>query len=523
MDGTGSTFVDSSGTPKTVSAYGNATQSATESKFGGKSAYFDGSGDYLQVPSIPFGTSDFCIEMWFLSSSRTQYAQLIGNEATGGFSLLVNNNGAGQVALYATSGLVLSSSGDWTDGQWHHIAIVRTGNSFSLYLDGTRNATGSSSSSFSSSSDAFIARNNNVGPARDFAGYIDDIRVTLGTNRAYEGLSIAVPARAFLDYDGLTLPVTISGGGTDSRWDLFLPPAPTGLTVTGGNAQASLAWTAPTGVIAQAPITDYTVQFSSDSGSTWTTFSDGASATASAVVTGLANGTAYVFRVAAINGVGAGVYTAASSSVTPIAGTPPNAPTSLTATAGDAQLALSWTAPSAPGTSAISGYTVEYTPSGGSAQTVSTGSTSASYTLTGLTNGTAYTVRVAGVSAVGTGSYSSTATGTPARVSLTSSGWSGAGTAASKLAPPASPASFGGATISVVESGTLNVSFASQDTLNDGWEVQILRNGGLTYSFAADAANGTTATRPVTAGQTITLTTSGGGAQWLAGTRLWIS
>ena len=108
------------------------------------------------------------------------------------------------------------------------------------------------------------------------------------------------------------------GGGSDSRWDLFLPPAPTSVTPTGGNAQVTLSWTAPT-VLTQTPITDYTVQFSSNSGSSWSTFSDGTSTATSATVTGLTNGTAYTFRVAAVNGVGAGAYTAASSSVTPSA------------------------------------------------------------------------------------------------------------------------------------------------------------------------------------------------------------
>jgi hypothetical protein len=102
---------------------------------------------------------------------------------------------------------------------------------------------------------------------------------------------------------------------------LFLPAAPTGLTATGGNAQATLSWTAPTGVIAQAPITDYREQYSTDGGTTWTTFSAAASTATSATVTGLTNGTAYRFRVAAVNGVGVGAYTAASSSVTPTAST----------------------------------------------------------------------------------------------------------------------------------------------------------------------------------------------------------
>ena len=96
------------------------------------------------------------------------------------------------------------------------------------------------------------------------------------------------------------------------------PGVPTALSGTSGNAQVSLTWTAPASN-GGVSITDYSVQYSSDSGSTWTTFSRTASATASQIVTGLTNGTAYVFRVAAINGVVTGQYTAASSSVTPSA------------------------------------------------------------------------------------------------------------------------------------------------------------------------------------------------------------
>jgi hypothetical protein len=101
----------------------------------------------------------------------------------------------------------------------------------------------------------------------------------------------------------------------------------------------------------------------------------------------------------------------------------PVAPTSLTASASNAQLSLSWTAPATThGT--ITNYLVEYTPSGGSAAYVLTGSTSTSYTLSGLTNGTAYTVRVAAVNFTA-GDYSTTATATPIQaqtVTLTSGG-----------------------------------------------------------------------------------------------------
>ena len=122
---------------------------------------------------------------------------------------------------------------------------------------------------------------------------------------------------------GQIVSVTLGGGEDAVLRSLFVPAAPTSVTATAGNAQATVSWTAPTGVIAQAPITDYVVQFSSNSGSTWTTFSDGTSTATSATVTGLTNGTAYTFRVAGVNAVGTGAYSTASAAVT--AGVPNDA------------------------------------------------------------------------------------------------------------------------------------------------------------------------------------------------------
>jgi hypothetical protein len=97
------------------------------------------------------------------------------------------------------------------------------------------------------------------------------------------------------------------------------PAAPSSIAGTAGNAQVSLTWSAPLMARGSA-ITDYEIQYSSNSGSTWTTFSDGISTNTNALVTGLTNGTPYVFRVAATNAVGIGSYAAASGSFTPVAG-----------------------------------------------------------------------------------------------------------------------------------------------------------------------------------------------------------
>jgi hypothetical protein len=125
----------------------------------------------------------------------------------------------------------------------------------------------------------------------------------------------------FWDASGVYVEAGTSGGtGEDATLRaLFVPAAPTSVTATGGNAQATVSWTAPA-ALSILPITDYTVQFSSNSGTSWTTFTRAAStATSGVVVTGLTNGTAYVFRVAAVNALGTGAYSTASSAVTPAA------------------------------------------------------------------------------------------------------------------------------------------------------------------------------------------------------------
>ncbi|MDA8887098.1 putative Ig domain-containing protein [Pontimonas sp.] len=95
----------------------------------------------------------------------------------------------------------------------------------------------------------------------------------------------------------------------------------------------------------------------------------------------------------------------------------PTAPlqvTGATASAGNGQVALSWTAPGSGG-SAITDYVIEQLDPDGSTWTTLTDgvSTSTSFTVTGLTNGTSYSFRVSAKNTIGTGTVSSTVSATP--------------------------------------------------------------------------------------------------------------
>ena len=184
------------------------------------------------------------------------------------------------------------------------------------------------------------------------------------------------------------------------------PDAPTALIATLGNAEVALSWTP--GANGGSSITDYLIQYSTNN-STWTTFEDGTSTTAAATVTGLDNGTLYYFRVAAINSVDTG-NTSESANATPA--TSPAAPIALTATAGNTQVVLSWTAGSDGGTE-ITDYLIEYSIDNLTWATFADGiGTETSATVIELPNGTPFYFRVSAINAIDTG-IAATASATP--------------------------------------------------------------------------------------------------------------
>lgn len=184
-----------------------------------------------------------------------------------------------------------------------------------------------------------------------------------------------------------------------------VPSAPQQLEAVAGDGQADLSWATPADG-GGAPVSSYVVQQRAADEEDWTTAATVLGTTAT--VTGLSNGTQYAFRVAAGNAAGTGAFTDA---VTATPAGVPAAPSNVTAAASDKTVALRWTAPAASGGAAITSYTVQQFTSA-DWNTVAT-STDTSTTITGLSNGTAYSYRILAENAVGVSPASATTTATP--------------------------------------------------------------------------------------------------------------
>jgi len=189
------------------------------------------------------------------------------------------------------------------------------------------------------------------------------------------------------------------GGGGNGGGGGSAPVAPTGLIAAPANAQVNLTWNASTGA------TGYYVKRSTTIGSETQI---AAQPTTSYTDNSVSNGTKYYYVVSAYNSYGQSANST-EVSATPVAPPPPGAPTGLVATAGNAQVMLTWTE-----IAGASSYNVKRSTTNGGPYSTTGSPTVTSYTDPGLTNGTTYYYVVTAVNSSGESGPSSQASATPA-------------------------------------------------------------------------------------------------------------
>ncbi|MCX8132153.1 MAG: fibronectin type III domain-containing protein, partial [Clostridia bacterium] len=180
-------FTEESG--KAVTAYGDAQISTAQSKFGGSSAYFDGSGDYLSITNstdFDFGNGNFTIDWWDYVIAKGDNMSAIARTGVntweafavicygGNYKLFMSSNGSSwDIASNVDMGVIPLNT-------WTHWAISRNGNTFYIFKNG--NLVTSFTSSLS-----LVVQNNNLQiggrETKIFNGYIDELRISKGIAR----------------------------------------------------------------------------------------------------------------------------------------------------------------------------------------------------------------------------------------------------------------------------------------------------------------------------------------------------
>jgi alpha-tubulin suppressor-like RCC1 family protein/predicted RNA-binding protein with TRAM domain len=181
------------------------------------------------------------------------------------------------------------------------------------------------------------------------------------------------------------------------------PSAPLSLTeVSHSDTQVVLNWTAPSDN-GGSPVTDYKIEYKPAGGS-WAVFGDGVSTSTSVTITGLTRGTKYTFRVTGVNAIEDGDISLVSVEITPSV-VPGEIRSLQLLTFSNSSISVSWLVPLDDGGSPVTDYKIEYKPAGGSWTIFNDGvSTSTLGVISGLQQGTLYSVRVSAVNANGSGS-----------------------------------------------------------------------------------------------------------------------
>ena len=229
MNGTngGTSFVDNgihgysvnmSGTP-----FSSATTSTSQSKFGGSSGYFnrsapnalrfDISANAAGIAPLTLGAGDFTVESWvYLNSMPGSESYPDGFWITGwgenssnlGFDFYIGTSNINLAIYNYNDTRQIYAPHGMTTGQWYHVAVSRSGNSFRAFIDGVQIG---STTTYNGPAYTPTTGGIAVGIAEPFIsggcfnGYMQDFRITKGLARYTANFT--PPAAAFTNPNNL--------------------------------------------------------------------------------------------------------------------------------------------------------------------------------------------------------------------------------------------------------------------------------------------------------------------------------
>jgi fibronectin type 3 domain-containing protein/regulation of enolase protein 1 (concanavalin A-like superfamily) len=497
-----------------------------------------GTTNYVALPSgVVSGMTACTLSAWVKPNTLSANCRIFDFSTSGtpgansgAYMYLAPQDGAGKLRFAITtagynSEKALSVSTALPAGVWSHVAVVLTGSTGALYVNGTSAATNASlslsPSSLGTTSNNYLGKSAFSGDPY-LNGLIDEFqiypRALSATEVATLAGSVSVPAGVRIAAGNAQATVTwnpvggatgynvkrsgtsggpytvvqanVSGttcmdsGLTNSAGYYYVvstlngvaespnssevtttpvgaPPVPAGLQATGTISSVALTWTPSYGA------TSYRILRSTTSGTGYAL--SGTSTAASYSDTAVTNGTTYYYVVAA---VGPNGQSANSSQAFAIPLPLPGAPTGLTATGSNASVILSWNA-----TSWATSYNIKRSTTSGSNYSVVATGTTPGFVDTGLTNGTTYYYVVSALDSVGEGANSGEVSAAAVAPPSAPSGYISAGTGRVGL--------FWGAV-----SGATRYSVKRSGT--SGGAYSVLYTGTATSYSDASVANGTT-------------------------------
>ena len=152
-----------------------------------------GTGDYLRVDrkdnsDFNLGTNDFTMEFWFNSENvgSTLFpfafaAPTVSASSDAGFYVRFNGGVVNFNCFEGNNTIGACSTGSVNEETWYHVAYVRSGSTFTVYLDGTSAATASSAEAVNYNA----GWNFNIGSAYTnvyhYNGFLSNLRIVNGT------------------------------------------------------------------------------------------------------------------------------------------------------------------------------------------------------------------------------------------------------------------------------------------------------------------------------------------------------